>query len=107
MYGQQVDHSRFCRCGAVSLFDSQANVLRIGFDDKPIADDDRIQLGFVLQGRDGFDSDFRADAVGVADAQEDSRCRQAHSGSASSVSMRELSHTTVRSANMAVSPSTR
>jgi hypothetical protein len=43
----------------------------------------------------GLDRDFGADAVGIADGQGDGR--PGHSGSASSVSIRELSHTTVRS----------
>jgi hypothetical protein len=56
----------------------------------------RVRLGLRAQHR-GLDSDLGADAVRITDGQRDGiRC---HNGSASNVSIRELSHTTVRSFN--------
>src|SRR5258706_9727399 len=68
---------------------------RIEPDDKFVAHQDNRRAALTDQLRRGLDRDFRPDAIGIANGQCDGR--PSHSGSASSVSMRELSHTTVRS----------
>src|SRR5258706_2269377 len=69
--------------------------LRIEPDDKFVAHQNNRWSTLTDQLRRGLDRDFRPDAIGIANGQCDDR--PGHSGSASSVSMRELSHTTVRS----------
>ena len=69
--------------------------LRVGSDDKLVANqnDRRATLTRKFGGR--LYRDLRPDAVRIANGQRNGGSR--HNGSASSVSMRELSHTTVRS----------
>ena len=69
--------------------------LRVGSDDELVADqnDRRTTLTRKFGGR--LYRDLRPDAVRIANGQRNGGRR--HNGSASSVSMRELSHTTVRS----------
>jgi hypothetical protein len=69
--------------------------LRAGAHDILITDqDDGWPAGAgALHGR--LDRDFGADAVGIANGECDGG--NTHSGNAISVSMRELSHTTIRS----------
>src|SRR5690606_34009374 len=70
-------------------------------DHRAVADQDR--RGTDPSG--GRDRDLRADPVRVTDAEQDARTT--HSGTARSVSIRELSQTTTRSRSKARSSSTR
>ena len=64
-----------------------------------LADDERAQAGALVQPDRGLEGDLGTDAVGVANGDADSPYPlRAHSGIASRVSMRWLSHTTSRRA---------
>lgn len=78
---------------------------RIVPNDKSIADEN--EAGHARGARkSGFDRYLRPDPVWIADGERDSGRRALQSGNASKVSTRELSHTTMRSASLALSPRT-
>ena len=76
--------------------------VRIEPDDKFVAHQHNRRSALPGKFCRGLDRDFRPDAIGIANGQCNRRL--GHSGNASSVSMRELSQTTVRSFSFA-SPS--
>jgi hypothetical protein len=72
----------------------------VPLDDESIADEHDARGAGKRGSARGLDRELRADSVRVADRERDRRrLRHAQSGSANSVSIRELSQTTIRSAN--------
>jgi hypothetical protein len=67
-----------------------------------VADEHDVDFAIMGEGVRRLDGDLRADSVGITDRQRDRLSgSRAQSGSASSVSMRELSQTTIRSSSWA------
>ena len=79
--------------------------LGAGAHDEFVADQDDRRAHRARPLYRGLDGDLWADAVRIADGERNRR--RTHSGNAISVSIRELSHTTIRSCNCALPPSIR
>src|SRR5215471_2067464 len=85
-------------------FGAAATTFAVMPDDVFVSDQDHANAGVAEQRSRGLDRDFRTDPIGIADRQRDRLEAVRHSGSASRVSKRELSQTTIRSRSLGVVP---